>query len=86
MFLLPGRGLLAGAQADDHIADPLIDDADQGMSTKTIRDLFAKLRHELVPMVRAIAEQPPTDDRCLHSVFDEDDQLDFGLMVKIPGK
>jgi len=22
MFLLPGRGLLAGAQADDHIADP----------------------------------------------------------------
>jgi len=65
----------------DHIADPLIDDADQGMSTKTIRDLFAKLRHELVPMVRAIAEQPPTDDRCLHSAFDEDDQLDFGLMV-----
>jgi Zn-dependent M32 family carboxypeptidase len=65
----------------DHIADPLIDDADQGMTTKTIRDLFAKLRHELVPMVRAIAEQPPTDDRCLHAAFDEDDQLDFGLMV-----
>ena len=65
----------------DHIADPLIDDADEGMTTKTIRDLFANLRNELVPMVRGISEQPPTDDRCLHSVFDEDDQLDFGLMV-----
>src|SRR5882757_7116601 len=65
----------------DHIADPLIDDADQGMTTSSIRDLFANLQRELVPMVRAIAEQPPTDDRCLHSVFDEDDQLDFGLMV-----
>jgi len=65
----------------DHIADPLIDDADQGMTTSSIRDLFANLRRELVPMVRAIAQQPPTDDRCLHAAFDEDDQLDFGLMI-----
>src|SRR5262249_12277791 len=35
-----------------HVADPLIDDADPGMTTASIHDLFADLRRELVPIVQ----------------------------------
>ena len=38
----------------DHIADPLIDDADQGMTTASVRSLFTQLRRDLVPLVRAV--------------------------------
>ena len=55
----------------DHIADPFIDDADEGMTTATVRTLFAALRRELVPIVRAIAEQPVADDSCLRQTFAE---------------
>ena len=65
----------------EHIADPLIDDADQGMTTASIRSLFAALRKELVPIVRAITEQPIADDRCLRGRFDEAAQLAFSLDV-----
>ena len=65
----------------DHIADPLIDEADEGMTTASIRLLFEELRRALVPMVRAIGEQPPADDGCLRGVFGETAQLDFGLSV-----
>src|SRR5204862_4880190 len=34
----------------EHIADPLIDDADPGMKASTVRALFADLRAELVPL------------------------------------
>src|SRR6266508_406944 len=65
----------------DHVADPLIDDADEGMTTASIRTLFSELKRELVPIVRAIADQPATDDGCLRGVFGEAAQLDFGLSV-----
>ena len=45
-----------------NIADPLIDGADEGMTAASVRALFADLRRELVPIVRAIAEQPLADD------------------------
>jgi carboxypeptidase Taq len=64
-----------------NIADPLIDGADEGMTTASIRSLFAALREALVPLVRAIAEQPPIDNCCLHGTFNEPAQLDFGLFV-----
>ena len=65
----------------DHIADPMIDDADEGMTTATIQRLFAELRRELFPMVRAICDQPPADDGCLRRSFGEEAQLGFGLSV-----
>ena len=65
----------------DHIADPMIDDADKGMTTATIQRLFAELRRELIPMVRAICDQPPADDGCLRRSFGEEAQLGFGLSV-----
>lgn len=63
-----------------HIADPLIDGPDEGMTVATVRALFAELRAELVPIARAIAEQPLADDSCLRGVFPEQKQLDFGLI------
>jgi carboxypeptidase Taq len=65
----------------DHVADPLIDDADEGMTAASIRALFTDLRRELVPIVRAISEQEPLDDSCLRGNFDEAAQFDFGLSV-----
>jgi carboxypeptidase Taq len=48
----------------DHIADPLIDGPDEGMTTASVLALFKELRAALVPIVRAIAAQQPTDIRC----------------------
>jgi carboxypeptidase Taq len=64
-----------------HIADPLIDGADEGMTTASVEKLFAELRHELVPIVHAISEQPAIDDRVLHGTFDEPAQIEFGRDV-----
>ncbi len=63
----------------DHIADPLIDDLDDGMTAASVRALFDALRAELVPVVRAISEQPPADDSCLRRHFPEARQLDFSV-------
>ncbi len=38
----------------DHIADPLIDLSDEGMKAESIRQLFADLRAELVPLLREV--------------------------------
>ena len=65
----------------DHVADPLIDDVDEGMTTKSLRQLFRELRDELVPIARTISEQPKIDDSCLYGSFDEEAQFDFGLRI-----
>jgi carboxypeptidase Taq len=65
----------------EHIADPLIDDADFGMKATTLRALFAQLRRELVPIVQAITSQPPADDSCLKLYYPQADQLEFGQEV-----
>jgi len=65
----------------DHIADPLIDDPDEGMTVAAVRALFNELRTALVPIVRAITEQPPTDDSCLRGNFPEPRQLEFAFLV-----
>lgn len=65
----------------DHIVDPLIDMADYGMKAATVSAIFAKLRQELVPIVRAITDQPPADDACLRQHFGEIEQEAFGVEV-----
>lgn len=65
----------------EHIADPLIDRADQDMTVATIRPLFAELRQQLVPMIQTIVAQTPVDVSCLHAYFSEEEQLAFGLSV-----
>jgi carboxypeptidase Taq len=59
----------------EHIADPLIDMSDYGMKASTVRAVFAELREQLVPIVRAItacapvARAPVADDACLHEAY-----------------
>lgn len=65
----------------DHIADPLIDFSDQDMKAASVRAVFADLREQLVPLVKAITEQDPADDSCLHHSFREDEQLAFGWQI-----
>jgi carboxypeptidase Taq len=65
----------------EHIIDPLIDFADEGMKASMLRPLFSELRRRLVPMLQAITEQPVADDSCLHQRFLETHQLAFGLEV-----
>ncbi len=61
----------------EHIADPLIDFADYGMKASSVRSLFAELRAELVPIVKAITAQPPAEDAFLHQHYPEAGQLKF---------
>jgi carboxypeptidase Taq len=61
----------------EHIADPLIDISDYGMKASSVRKLFADLREQLVPIVKAITSQPPADDSCLHQHYPEAQQLKF---------
>ena len=65
----------------DHIGDPLIDFSDYGMKAASVRAVFAQLRDGLVPLVKAITDQPPVDDSFVHRHFPQQAQLDFGLDV-----
>jgi carboxypeptidase Taq len=65
----------------EHIADPLIDDADYGLKVSILRPLFAELRAQLVPIVQAITTQPPANDVCLRRHFPEAEQWAFSLEV-----
>ncbi len=65
----------------EHIADPLIDFADYGMKASSVRQLFADLRAELVPIVKAITAQPPADDSFLRKHYPEAEQLKFAEEV-----
>lgn len=64
-----------------HIADPLIDQLDEGMTVALIRPVFEQLRGGLVPLLEAITSQAPADDSCLRKNFPEAEQLRFGLEV-----
>ena len=64
-----------------HIADPLIDDADEGMTTAAIRKLFGELKRGLVPLLDAICAQPEIDDSCLRQDYPKSAQLDFAKLA-----
>ena len=69
-----------------HIADPLIDMADEGMTAASVRSLFSELRGQLVPLVQAITAQPVADDACLRQHFPEAAQWTFGEdIIKVIG-
>jgi carboxypeptidase Taq len=63
------------------VTDPMIDDYDPGMTTASVQELFVALHRELVPIVRALCDQPAADDTCLRGAFAERRQLDFNVMV-----
>jgi carboxypeptidase Taq len=61
-----------------HLADPLIDGHDEGMTVATIRPLFAELRQQLSPLVKAIAARPDPGRACLRGHFPKEKQWAFG--------
>jgi carboxypeptidase Taq len=61
-----------------HIADPLIDQADEGMSVATLQPLFAALREQLVPLVRAIGARPQPESAFLYREYPEAQQMELG--------
>jgi carboxypeptidase Taq len=65
----------------EHLIDPLIDFADEGMKASILRPLFGELHQHLLPMIQTIIAQPAADDSCLHQRFPEEQQLTFGLEV-----
>ncbi len=65
----------------EHIADPLIDQFDNGMKASSIRTLFAALRERTLPIVKAITSQSTADDSCLKQEFSEEKQIAFGREV-----
>jgi carboxypeptidase Taq len=65
----------------EHIADPLIDFNDEGMTVEILSDLFDQLRAELVPLVQQISAQSEVDDSCLKQRFPADAQIEFGKRV-----
>jgi carboxypeptidase Taq len=65
----------------EHIIDPLIDFADEGIKASMLRPLFGELHRHLVPILQAITTQPTADDTCLRQRFPEEQQLAFGLEV-----
>lgn len=68
---------LAAFFPHEHIADPLIDFSDEGMTVAVIRPLFAQLKNELVPLVEAIAARPEADQSCLRKKYPKDQQIAF---------
>ncbi|MDJ0554303.1 MAG: carboxypeptidase M32 [Microcoleaceae cyanobacterium MO_207.B10] len=64
-----------------HIADPLIDFADEGMTVSILRPLFSQLRQKLLPIVEAITSAPLIEDSCLYQHYPKQHQLNFGRTV-----
>jgi carboxypeptidase Taq len=58
----------------DHIADPLIAEADYGVTAAEVTQLFGRLRERLAPLVRAIVAMPPADDACLKQHYPRGEQ------------
>jgi carboxypeptidase Taq len=70
----------------EHIADPLIDNADYGMKVRTIKAIFTQLRDAIVPLVQKISDMDPMDDSCLRKHFPEAAQLALSEeLIKILG-
>lgn len=61
-----------------HIADPLIDEADEGMTVAMLQPLFAALRAEVVPLVQAIGERPQPAGAFLYQEYAPAQQMALG--------
>ena len=64
-----------------HVADPLINLNDYGMTVATVEPLLRELRAHLQAMVKAINAQPIIADDCLKQTFPEKAQWDFGIPI-----
>lgn len=65
----------------EHVADPLIAEADPGMNASSVNAVFSELREKLVPLVHEISRRPVVDNSCLRQPFSEAEQLTFAEEV-----
>jgi carboxypeptidase Taq len=66
----------------ERIYDALLDQYEPGMTTSTLKKIFADLKRELVPLVQSISERlDRVDDSVLHRRFEEPKQWEFGINV-----
>lgn len=65
----------------EHIADPLLDTYNHGITAKMVRELFAQLRKESVALLTAIRSKQQVDDSCLHQSFPREKQYAFARAV-----
>ena len=61
----------------DHVADPLIGEADEGLGVGQVRPLFETLRPALVELLQRVAAAPQIDDACLHGDYPAAAQVEF---------
>jgi carboxypeptidase Taq len=67
---------------EDQLYDALLDQFEPGMKTAQVHAIFADLKKDLVPLVKAIAgHKDRVDDAVLHQPYDEAKQEAFGRMV-----
>jgi len=61
--------------------DALLDQFEPGMTTETVKELFAGLKERLLPLVKKISEAKQIDDSVLQQSFDTDEQWKFGMKI-----
>ncbi|MEM7126645.1 MAG: carboxypeptidase M32 [Chloroflexota bacterium] len=64
-----------------HLADPLINQSDYGMTVATIRPIFGELRERTILLLNRIQEQKQVDSSCLYQHFPEGSQWEFGIEI-----
>ena len=65
----------------EHVADPLIDRQDPGMTASQVSALFAELRARLVPLLQRITEAAGNDNQVVRQHFPIDAQRAFARRV-----
>lgn len=64
-----------------HVADPLIENQDPGMTASFLAAVFSQLRDRLAPLLEAVGRQPEPDDSFLYRKYPKIKQLRFGQGV-----
>ena len=64
-----------------HVIDPLLRISDPGIGPEVIRALFGELRSGLLPLVRALSEEPASDDSFLGEGFSRREGMVFSEEV-----
>ena len=65
----------------DHVYDALLDQYEQGATTADVRTMFESIKAPQVALVKAISEQPETDDSFLYGEWDLKSQSEFTEML-----